>query len=317
MLRTFIGHVLTRPEFENDPPICIDVGASGQLPREWKLIAPYSVCVAFDADTREFTTTDSRNEGWRRLVKINRMVTDGDEGMVPFFLTASPFCSSSLKPDHEALQSWAFADLFNVVDRVNLPAVTLASALQDLEISRIDWFKTDSQGMDLRLFAALPAGISDRTIVADFEPGIIDAYGSEDKLSSLLVFMEKKQFFMSDMRVFGSQRIPQQLFQELGALQRRGIASLVKTSPGWTEVSYMNTFKGAKLSVRDLLLGWVFASIKGQHGHALYLSSLGRQTASPSLFEECRVQSLKQIRRGYPSFVLRGLRSLIGKALRA
>jgi len=48
-----IDKVLQRSEFNSEPPLLIDVGASGGLHPAWKALAKYSVCIAFDADSRE------------------------------------------------------------------------------------------------------------------------------------------------------------------------------------------------------------------------------------------------------------------------
>ncbi len=58
----------------------------------------------------------------------------------------------------------------------------------------IDGYKTDSQGTDLRIFNSLPKEIINKILLAEFEPGIIDAYQGEDKLHHLLAHMEKEPF---------------------------------------------------------------------------------------------------------------------------
>jgi hypothetical protein len=59
-------------------------------------------------------------------------------------------------------------------------------ALIKININYIDWFKTDTQGTDLRLFKTLPSKIADHVLAAEFEPGILDAYIGEDKLYSVM-----------------------------------------------------------------------------------------------------------------------------------
>jgi len=51
---SLIDKVLTRKEFEDKPPVLLDIGASGTIHKKWKRIAKYSICIAFDADTRDF-----------------------------------------------------------------------------------------------------------------------------------------------------------------------------------------------------------------------------------------------------------------------
>ena len=83
----------------NQPPVLVDIGASGFLHRKWRSIAKYSVCIAFDADTRDFDASEIENRNWRKLIKLNRLVAEIPRKAVNFYLTQSPHCSSTLSPD--------------------------------------------------------------------------------------------------------------------------------------------------------------------------------------------------------------------------
>jgi hypothetical protein len=314
-VKGLISRILASEPFRDRPPTCVDVGASGELPRDWRLLAPYSVCIAFDADSRDFKVEDSAAGEWKRLVKLNRLVAEQAAESVEFYLTKSPHCSSRLQPDTSALEPWAFSELFEVEQKISLPAITLPQALNKLGISQIDWFKTDSQGTDLRILASLPRDVIDRMIVADFEPGILDAYQGEDKLFSLMSFMSTRPFFVSDLDVKGSQRISGSSISSLGRFDRRFIRFLLKKSPGWAEISYLNTFDGKASSGRDLLLGWICSSIKGQHGHALAIAEKGIRAQSDPLFDECRRASVWRLRRRYPNLALRAAKSAVSRLL--
>lgn len=314
-MKELISRILTSDPFRDRPPVCVDVGASGELPSDWKLLAPHSVCVAFDADSRDFQVEDSAGGEWKRLVKLNRLVAERAAENVDFYLTKSPHCSSRLQPETSALQPWAFSDLFEVERKVLLPSISLSQALNDLGVSRIDWFKTDSQGTDLRILASLPDDVIDSMIVADFEPGILDAYQGEDKLFSLMAFMSTRPFFVSDLDVKGTQRIGRSALSSLGRSDRRFIGFLLKKSPGWAEISYLNTFEGTAHSKRDLLLGWICSSIKGQHGHALAIAEKGMRERGDPLFEECRRASVIRIRRRYPNLALRAAKAAVFRLL--
>jgi hypothetical protein len=314
-VKDLISRILASESFRDRPPICVDIGASGELPGDWRLLARYSVCVAFDADSRDFQVDDSAGGEWKRLLKLNRLVAEQAAESVEFYLTKSPHCSSLLQPDNSALQPWAFSDLFEVEQRISLPAISLPQVLSELGISYIDWFKTDSQGTDLRILASLPREIIDRIVVADFEPGILDAYQGEDKLFSLMSFMSTRPFFVSDLDVKGSQRIGQRSLSSLGRFDRRFIRFLLKKSPGWAEISYLNTFDDNGATRRDLLLGWICSSIKEQHGHALAIAEKGIKGQSDAMFEECRRTSIQRLRRHYPNLALRAAKGAVSRLL--
>ncbi len=122
----------------------------------------------------------------------------------------------------------------------------------------IDGYKTDSQGTDLRIFNSLPTEIIHKILIAEFEPGIIDAYQGEDKLHHLLAHMEKEPFWISKMEIKGSQRIDHLDFKSLNYFQQRGIGSFLKMAPGWCEISYLNKMEIGEMTLREYLLAWVF-----------------------------------------------------------
>lgn len=298
-MKKSIAKILQHQSILEKPPVLIDVGASGALPEQWKLIAAYSICIAFDADTRDFSVSESTDKGYKKLYSLNRLVAEKPSSEVDFYLTRSPHCSSALQPDNSSIQPWAFRRLFDVEKIVKMPAVDLRSAITSCGVSYIDWYKTDSQGTDLRIFSALPKDVVSQTIVAEFEPGIIDAYVGEDKLHQLMAYMDKKPFWVSNMIVKGSQRIDQEDFDSLNSIQRRSIGSFLKVAPGWCEISYLNNFNDENMGLREYLLGWAFSSIKGEHGFARHLARIGASKYPDPLFEELMTASMSSLSKGY------------------
>lgn len=304
-----IERILNRPEFADRPPVLLDIGAAGEIDKKWREIARHSVCIAFDADEREMGYVVREKSGYRKLYVYNCIVTDAVTGEADFHLTRSPQCSSLLEPRQESLDNWAFGDYFRVERNVRLKTVSLPHVLAELGIEKVDWFKTDSQGTDLRLFKSLGEERIARVLAAEFEPGLIDAYRGEDKLWSLLAYMEDKPFWMTGLNVKGSQRIANGVAADrLGVLERRLLPALLKTSPGWGEVAFLNTFAGetACLDQRDYLLGWVFAAIEEQYGFAMEVAAKGHERFADPVFLELEAVALKKLRCGYgkvPAYV--------------
>jgi hypothetical protein len=304
-MKKIITQILQLDCFIANPPVLVDIGASGSLPKQWKYLSPFSIGVAFDADDRDFQVAESINNGWRKLYSLNRLVTPVSSNSVDFYLTKSPHCSSSLLPDTEKLQPWAFSALFAIEEIVQLPSIDLSSALKDVGISHIDWYKSDTQGADLRIFKSLPSKVINDIVVAEFEPGIINAYVGEDKLYSLMEFMDKLPFWVSDMVIKGSQRIYKETLTELNFLQKTSPSSFIKTSPGWCEIAYINTCDIDGLTLRKCLLAWIFASIKGQHAFAIQLAIQGRKQFDNNIFIDLLTFSRRELIKSYPKFLLR------------
>jgi hypothetical protein len=262
-----IDKILGREEFSNRPPVLMDIGAAGTIHPKWKSIARYSVCIAFEADTRGLGFEIRQSKDYRKLYVYNSIVMDKASGEADFNLTRFPPCSSVLPPRPDRLGAWAFAELFQVKETIRLKTVGIGTVLDETGIDKVDWFKTDSQGIDLRLFESLGDEQINRVLVAEFEPGIIDAYEGEDKLWHLLRFMEDRPFWMAGIAVKGSQRIRPELLGSIPTIFPSSVVrAAIKTSPGWGEVTYFNEYsaRSAGLDKRDFLLGYVFALLENQ-----------------------------------------------------
>lgn len=312
-MKKLIQQVLSRPEFAEAPPVLMDIGASGALPDIWRWIAPFSICLAFDADSRDFSMTSTDDRGYRRLYTFNRLVSAAAADGASFYLTRSPHCSSALAPDTEALKPWAFRDLFEVQEEVRMPAMDLASALSACGIDYIDWYKSDSQGTDLRIFKALSSELQGQIVAADFEPGIINAYQGEDKLHHLLAYMESLPFWVTGMAVKGVQRIQSEDQSTLNWAQRQSLRSFLKAAPGWCEISFLNTLERPGLGIRDYLLGWVFATLRAEHGFALGLARVGGDKTGDPVFKELASASRRGLSAGYPMFFLRACKAVLSR----
>ena len=69
-MKTIINKILSRPELQKQPPILIDIGASGSLHPKWRKIAEYSWCIAFDADQRDFQFVERSGERRSRSLRF-------------------------------------------------------------------------------------------------------------------------------------------------------------------------------------------------------------------------------------------------------
>jgi len=295
-----IEKILSRQELIQNPPILIDIGASNRLHPKWSRIAKYSWCVAFDADQRDFQFTEDEDGNFKKLFVYNCVVSDEDAEEAPFYLTRSPYCSSVLEPYFEKLQPYVFSKHFDVEEKVTLKSKSLNNILNELNIKRVDWFKTDSQGIDLRLFRSLDSEIQRRVLVGEFEPGIIDAYKKEDKLFQILEFFQPQNFWLSDIIIKGVPRIPYKILKDyfssnfIFKLAKKSI----KETPGWGEITFFNDFEIEELfTIREYLLAWVFAMIEKQHPFALILANKGIEKFNDIIFEEMEKKSISFIKK--------------------
>lgn len=291
-----IDKILLREEFKNNPPVLIDIGASGEIHAKWKKIAKYAVCIAFDADDREMSFVENETSSFKKLLIINRIVTDKEGSEIDFYLTKSPFCSSTLQPDIEKLKPWSFQPLFEVNKKVKLKAITLVKALREANISKIDWFKTDTQGTDIRLFKSLPEEIRLDILAAEFEPGIIDAYKGEDKLFMLMETMNQSGFYMSNIQIKGTQRISPEIKNSFSKIHQKAMEKCLNISPCWGEVTYLNTLTHDHHNKRAYLLSYVFAIIEKQYGFAAEIADKAIINFNEPVFHELKKYAVSKIK---------------------
>lgn len=300
-MKKILDKIFSHPELVNKPPVLVDVGASGKIHDIWKDIAKYSICLGFDADIRDFSLSETNEKGYKKLYLINRIVSHQEREHMDFYFTSSPHCSSTLPPNISSLKSWSFLNLFNVEEVQSIGCIKISQALDACGLDYIDWYKSDSQGTDLRIFRSIPESQRNKIIVAEFEPGIIDAYINEDKLYQLMAFMDNTPFWVNSMNIKGAQHITAKNTDLLKLIDKKALKFLLKTSPGWCEISYINNFQ-ASFSIRELLLGWVFSLLNRQYGFALHLAQMGFQKFEDSIFLEMQDYAAHKIKFNYAGY---------------
>ena len=286
MQNNLLDKIMQHKLFVERPPVLVDVGASGKIHERWVAIAPYSTCIAFDGDDRELKSIKSTDSGYKELILYHRVLLAEKKEYSDFYLTRSPYCSSSLVPDLEALKPYSFRELFAVEKTTRIKSVTLSEILEENNIQYVDWFKTDSQGTDLRLFASLDNKIIQNVKIAEFEPGIIDAYKGEDKFHSLLQWFEGKNFFLDTLHLEYVHRIKPENIKKL----KHGETSLqnMKMTPGWVNAVFLNDGKNCKQwDLRDALLFLVVCILSEQFGMIMEFAPVMQERfPGENLFDE-------------------------------
>jgi hypothetical protein len=301
-----IDKILSSEIFRLQPPVLIDIGASGKIHQKWKRIAKYAICIAFDADERDFTAENQEKSKYKKLLIKRNLVSEQAGQSADFYLTQSPHCSSLLEPDSLSLKDWAYSPIFTVEKTEKLTTTDINTTLTEFGITYIDWYKSDSQGIDLRLFKSIDAAIRNKIAIAEFEPGILDAYQQEDKLADLLSYQDaQKTFWLADLQVKGPIRMPHEKLTEVvpNPLLQKVLGKVGNTAPGWTEMTFCNQFKNPEmLNQRSLMIGWISATLIGQHGFAYTLADKGLEQWGNTLFQQMKKTSAQKLRSGFFSF---------------
>lgn len=265
------------------PPVLVDVGASGDPPQVWASIAQRSVFVGFDPDLRAVREV-TKGRFFREIMINEAVVADEAAEKTRLFLTQSPYCSSTLRPDAESLANYLFADLFKVVREVEVSATTLDKILRRFQLPGIDWLKLDTQGIDLRLFQSLKPATRLGVLALDIEPGLIDAYQGEDLFSDAHSCLVKSGFWLAHLDVKETVRIKQTtlgwILDGQSPQDAKTIVDTLDKSPGWTEATYLRTIESLRhrnAGRRDYLLLWLFALMLGRFGFAFDVAAAFEQ----------------------------------------
>jgi FkbM family methyltransferase len=253
----------------------LDVGASGEPPPIWRDIAPHSTYIGFDPDLREIH--EERLGHYRASVIIPAAITEKTGvSAIPFYLTASPFCSTTLGPNPKATSHWLEADKFVVQSETTLRATTLDAVLADRKVQTVDWIKLDTQGTDLRLINSLSADMMSRLMAIDTEPGLIEIYQDEDMFVDVHRDLTGQGFWLSHIHTGGFLRMRRDTLEAVGrgkgAIDEAYIRRNVRKTPAYFEARYLRTTEWLAehdLSAREYLVLGVFALVDGQFGFAL------------------------------------------------
>lgn len=307
-----LDYVFADPELQASPPVLVDVGAAGGLNPAWRQIARYSIGVGFEPDTREAPELSTAQQQFKRWIFCPCIATPEtpEEGQHPLHLARAPQCSSSLRPHHERLSEWVFADQFEVLNTESLPAQKLGDALRKVGVEKVDWLKFDTQGTDLRLFQSLSADVHETLVAVEFEPGIMEAYLGEDHGAEIMTYMRETPFWMADLQIG---RTPRGRAADLSAVgsfwSRNWQRRLAPCAPGWVGLTYLRDIAVPPPPVdrRGWLLTWAFATAMGQHGYALTVATLGRQQFADKRFAGLHAASTRAVKwamvRSFPRWV--------------
>lgn len=256
-------------------PVLIDIGAAGEPPKIWKDIAQHSIYVGFDPDLRNIQEV---SDGiFKKAIFVNKAITSEESQQeILFHLTKYPSCSSTLKPDSASLDNYLFSDLFTVEKQCYVQTTTLHSVMSRLALPRLDWIKTDSQGIDLRIFNSLKEDIRSKVLAVDIEPGLIDAYIGEDLFIDAQKNLISQGFWLSNLHVCGIPRITQRSLKKLHSFTREVDYEFIRThhknTPAYCEARYLRTIEHLNqknAERRDYIMLWLFSLQDQQFGFAL------------------------------------------------
>lgn len=217
----------------------------------------------------------------KKTILFNQAITaQSDQKEISFYLTKSPHCSSTLKPVPKNLEQWPYAGLFQTVDVVSVPALTISEVLREVGFEYIDWLKVDSQGTDLRILESIPSHIFNQMIACDVEPGLYEHYENADLFPELHLNMIRQGFWLADLKLQTQPRIAEAdwnaLQEQVSLPQMRKLINLfLKRSPTATEARYIRSIPSAialNYDYHKFLVLWAISLTTGNLSYAYHVA---------------------------------------------
>ena len=81
-MTNLVKMIMNEPEIKDKPPVLLDIGASEAIHPKWKKLAKYSICIAFDADERDFQFMGKKQTSFKKLYVYNSLALDKDEDRI-------------------------------------------------------------------------------------------------------------------------------------------------------------------------------------------------------------------------------------------
>ncbi len=258
-------------------PVLVDVGASGSDHPLWGSLAGASHFVGFDPDARDMNP--ELGKGFLSHNVIGKIVKGNDSpASVPFYLTALPACSSMLPPNKDVLQHYLFADLFDVQKEIAFDAVTLAEAMDELNISHLDWLKLDTQGCDWTILSGLDTDRLNGLLCVEVEPGFDQFYQGEETFTEIHSKLTQAGFWLAALNIQAFPRVRGDVVEKTFGQRIKAtdpVAGLFGGSPTASEALYFRTLDHLRAHVESLeryAIAWVFAICISKFGVTLDLA---------------------------------------------
>jgi FkbM family methyltransferase len=142
--------------------VLLDLGSANAvgLFRDFPSLASAATFIAVDA--REDQYRGSTN--FHRVLCLKKAVS-GVPGKRAFYSRAFPECSSFLEPKPELVAAYGMESYFQLKEVSKLECATVSELLEEQNIRRVDFFKTDLEGLDFEILASASELVSQAVCV--------------------------------------------------------------------------------------------------------------------------------------------------------
>jgi len=181
----------------------LDVGARKGPSPKLAPLGPYAELILVEPDPDEAARLE-REGDWRRRwtrVRVLREALHDRSGTFDLHVLRQPGLSSLLAPDPEAIARYfGTGDLWDVVDRCPVRAVTLDEAAERHGFADVALIKLDTQGTELAILESGRRLTLPSAVVVQIEMLVHRFYVGQPSLADLHGFLESEGFQLVDLK---------------------------------------------------------------------------------------------------------------------
>jgi FkbM family methyltransferase len=126
----------------------------------------------------------------------------GTSGTTTLNISRRPGATSTLEPNPEILDRFAadhFSEMQDIVERVQVPAISMGDFMQQANLSAIDFLKLDTQGNELDIIKSMGDAL-DKVSVIETEVEMLPLYKGQPLFHDVSQFLYSRGFELVDIR---------------------------------------------------------------------------------------------------------------------
>jgi FkbM family methyltransferase len=173
--------------------VVLDLGSAEALdfPRRLRKLITLIEIDALEDSYRE-------DRGYLKRIALKKAV-GGSAGKRVFYKRAWAPCSSLLQADPEVARSFGHEKYVRIVESSEVECETITALLAREGVDRVDWFKTDLEGLDFEVLSSAPDLLS-RTLVVQSELRFQPFYLGEPYFHDVVSYLSGKGFELISMK---------------------------------------------------------------------------------------------------------------------